>query len=145
MTDIQKFKESREVFLKDIEAFIRKERKEMEFDKEDKEVTEKIISLITDCCSNIYKFALISEDHIYHKPELAEKVFEKLKGALSGMRTCRCISLHTKNTILKMVKKRNRGKINKEVNDASKKKCYDSKSRRNCREEQQKLQDLPPG
>ena len=105
MTDIQKFKENREVFLKDVEAFIRKERKEMEFDKEDKEVTEKIISLITDYCSNIYKFALISEDHIYHKPEVAEKVFEKLKGALSGMMTCRCISLHTKETILKMVKK----------------------------------------
>lgn len=105
MNDIQKFKENRERFLEEIKDFVRKERSEIEFDKEDKEVTEKIISLITEYCSNIYKFSLIPENHIYHKPEVSEKVFMKLEGALNGMMVCRCISLHAKETVLKMVKK----------------------------------------
>ena len=104
MNGIEEFKKNREMFLNNIESFLREQRSEMEYDKEDKEVTKRIVALIIDYCSNIYKFSLIPEDHIYHNPDVAEKIFYKLDGALNGMMVCRCINLSTKKAIVEMIK-----------------------------------------
>ena len=95
MNGIEEFKKNREMFLNNIESFLREQRSEMEYDREDKEVTEKIVKLIIDYCSSIYQFSLIPEDYISHNPDVAEKIFHKLDGALNGVMVCRCISHRT--------------------------------------------------
>lgn len=103
---VEKFNEEKDVFLKEIEDFIRENRKSKEFNIDDREMTDRIVERATYYCSIVYRDALVPEGHLYHRPKEAEEMFENLRAFLSGVKTCHGLSTYAGGHVLKMVEKK---------------------------------------
>ena len=103
---VEKFTEERYAFLKEIEDFIRENRKSKEFNRDDRMMTDRIVENALWYCGIIYRDALIPEGHLYHRPKEAEEMFENLQAFLSGVKTCHGLSTYAGGHVLKMVEKK---------------------------------------
>lgn len=101
--NVEKFTEEQDEFLKEIEEFIRANRKSKEFNIDDREMTDRIVERAVYYCSIVYRDALVPEGHLYHRPEEAEEMFENLRAFMNGIKICHGLSTYAGGHVLKMV------------------------------------------
>lgn len=104
--NVDKFTEEWDAFLKEIEDFIRENRKSKEFNQDDRMMTDRIVENALWYCGIIYRDALTPEGHLYHRPEESEAMFENLRAFMNGVKICHGLSTYAGGHVLKMVDKK---------------------------------------